>query len=252
MSTNRFSRWRHGLQALAGLTILLAVGCEGPGAGHETPAARPAAAGAPEPEAKKVLVAPNVWLEVQGKRRRVILSASICLREGALELLLCRKNTKEHESVLDADVDGRKVHEALILAGATDGSPVTYRPKFRPPQGTPIRITVEYADKGKTVTADARDWVKNVKTGKRLETDWVFAGSLLVDNPFDPKKPKIYLAHDSGDLICVSNFETAMLDVPIASSKDDADRVYVAFTEHIPPLDTKVSVFLEPVVEKKK
>jgi hypothetical protein len=248
MGTNRRTAWYCSVAAVAGL---LSAGCDERAAVPDTPPAAPAAPKEPAVEAKKVLVSPNVWLEVQGDRRRVILSASICLREGALEMLLCRRNTKEHESILSADVDGRAVHKALNLARAVEGSPVSYRPRFRPPIGTPVRITVQYQDKGKLVSVNAREWVKNAKTGKPLETDWVFAGSLLVGNPLDPKK-KMYLAHDSGDLICVSNFEDAMLDLPIESSKDDADRVYVAWTERIPPLDTKVAVFLEPLPEHKK
>jgi hypothetical protein len=236
---------------LAAALLGMVLGCEEQG-GREEP--RPAVARAPvssTPEAKKTLLAPNVWLEVQGKHRRVILSGEICLREGALELLMCRKATKEHEAIVTADVDGRDVHKALNVAGANEGSPVRYRPKFQPAKGTAIRVLIQYEDKaGKVVTVNGRDWVKNMKTGKTLETDWVFAGSYLVDNPLDPKKPKQYLAND-GDLICVSNFETAMLDVPIASSKDDADREYVAFTERIPPLGTKVSIILEPLPEKK-
>jgi hypothetical protein len=102
----------------------------------------------------------------------------------------------------------------------------------------------------KLVTVPARSWVKNMNTGKELDTDWVFAGSRLVDNPLDPGK-KRYLAND-GDLICVSNFETALLDLPIKSPKDNADLVFVAFTERIPPLETKVVVILEPVLEAKK
>ena len=77
------------------------------------------------------------------------------------------------------------------------------------------------------------------------------AGSQLIDNPLDPKGAKLYLAND-GDVICVSNFETALLDVPIESSKDDPDRAFVAFTQHIPAVETKVVVILEPVPDAKK
>jgi hypothetical protein len=50
----------------------------------------------------------------------------------------------------------------------------------------------------------------------------------------------------------VSNFEDAMLDLPIVSPKDDADRSFEAFTDRIPELETKVVVILEPVLEAKK
>jgi hypothetical protein len=228
------------------LTLALACGCEAVERDEPTPKSKE-----PPQETKKVLVAPNVHLEIQGERRRVLVSAQVCLREGQLELFLCRKNTKEHEAILSADVDAREVHKALLLAGATEGSPVRYRPRYRPASGSTIKVSVLYQDKGRLVGAPAQSWVKNAKTGKALDSDWVFAGSALVDNPLDPDKPKHYLAND-GDVICLSNFETAMLDVPFESSKDNAELTFVAFTDRIPPLETKVVVALEPVPDPKK
>jgi hypothetical protein len=201
-------------------------------------------------EAKKAPVGRNVFLEVQGQQRRVLISGYICLREGQLEQFLTRKGTKEHEAIVAADVDARDIHQALLLARAAEGKPVQFRPTYKPATGQRIRITVRYQDKGKLVTVPARSWVKNARTNKDLDTDWVFAGSQLVNNPLDAGK-KIYLAND-GDVICVSNFETALLDLPIKSPKDNADLVYVAHTERIPPLETKVTVVLEPVPGAKK
>ena len=63
-------------------------------------------------------------------------------------------------------------------------------------------------------------------------------------------KPDYYLAND-GDVICVANFESALLDLPFNSSKADAERSFIAFTERIPPKDTKVTLLLEPVLPKK-
>jgi len=51
---------------------------------------------------------------------------------------------------------------------------------------------------------------------------------------------------DSGDFICVSNFETAALDLPIPSSADKGHLLYEAFTEHIPPKGTPVRLVLLP------
>jgi hypothetical protein len=202
-------------------------------------------------QSKKVEVGKNVHLEVlPDKKRRVLISGEVCLREGQLELFLCRKQTKEHEAIVSAEVDARKIHEALILAGAEEGSPVSFVPDYRPASGTKIKVSVRYKDKDKLVTVPAQSWIKNAKNNKDLESDWVFAGSRLVDNPLDPGK-KHYLAND-GDVICISNFETALLDLPIKSPKDDAERFFIANTERIPPLETKVEVILEPIVEAKK
>ncbi|MFM7149504.1 MAG: YdjY domain-containing protein [Gemmataceae bacterium] len=201
-----------------------------------------------EKEGKKVRVSENVTLEVFPDSRRVWVNAVVCLREGPLEQLLTRKGRKEHEAILAADADARKIHEALLLAKAKEGRPVRWQPVFQPPTGSTIRITLKYQDKGEEVTVSARSWIKNSKTGKELESDWVFAGSILLDNQDDKSAPKHYLAND-GDVICVANFESAMLDLPMKSAKDDAERGYVAWTEKIPPIGTAVQVLLEPVPE---
>ncbi len=72
-----------------------------------------------------------------------------------------------------------------------------------------------------------------------------------MDNPLEKDKPPLYAAN-SGDVICVSNFAEAMLDLPINSSKNNAELEFEAFTERIPPVGTPVTVILEPVLEAKK
>jgi hypothetical protein len=207
-------------------------------------------------ESKKVEVGANVVLEVlPDKKRRVLIEATVCLREGQLEQLLCRNQTKEHESILTAAVDARDIHKALLLAGAEKGAPVQFTPKFKPASGTTIKVTLRYEEKGKdgktkTMVVPGREWVRNVNTKKDLDTDWVFAGSRFIKNELDPTRADIYLANE-GDLLCLCNMESALMDLPIASPKALADRVYEANTDRVPPKDTKVTVILEPVLEKK-
>ncbi len=210
---------------------------------------------------KKVEIGRNVVLEVQGEKRRVIVQAEVCLREGMLEHLMCRyegqgdkrRGTKEHEAILTAEVDARDIHKALILAKATPGTTVRYKDDGTvvPPTGTKIKVTLTYKDKDKTVTVPGRDWVRDLKTKKSLDVDWVFAGSHLVENPLEKDKPPFYMAN-GGDVICVSNFVEAMLDLPINSSKNNAELEFEAFTERIPSVGTAVTVILEPVLEAKK
>ncbi|MBY0527620.1 MAG: YdjY domain-containing protein [Gemmataceae bacterium] len=203
-------------------------------------------------ETKKTALGKNVFLEVQGDQRRVIVSAEVCLREGNLEGLLCRKGTKEHEYLLSADCDARDIHKALEVARAKAGSPVKFEPRFQPATGSIIKITVQYEDKGKLVTLPARQWIRSSKDKKALESDWVFGGSQLVPNPTDKNKPPIYLAN-YGDIICVCNLEDAMLDLPIRSLKTAPElRTYEAHTDRIPASGTKVNLILEAVPEKEK
>src|ERR1700686_12610 len=85
---------------------LLAAGCD-----DAPPPPRPKA----EEPPKKVEVGANVVLEIQGDKRRVLVNGYVCLRQGQLEQLVTRKNTKEHEAIVAVDADARKIHEALLL-----------------------------------------------------------------------------------------------------------------------------------------
>ena len=79
--------------------------------------------------------------------------------------------------------------------------------------------------------------------GKVLDRDWVFAGSVLYDDPFTKKKR---YAADDGDLITVANFASAILDLPIESSASDAERLFQTNTPEIPEIGTEVLVALYP------
>jgi hypothetical protein len=231
----------------AGLLAIAGCGSDQAESADEAPQEAPRLA-----EAKKVPVGKNVWLEIQGERRRVVVQSKVCLREGQLELLLCKKHTKEHEAIVTADADARDIHKALLVTGAVPGSPVRYQPKFQAPTGTRIRVSVQFEDKGKSVTVPAQSWVRDFSTKKELQHAWVFAGSVLwPTGERDDKSPPSYGAN-SGDVICLSNFEDAMLDLPVNSPKDNAELVFEAYTERIPPLDTPVKVILEPLPEPKK
>lgn len=181
--------------------------------------------------------------------RRLVLRATVTLRQGYLEHLLCRERSKEHESILATAADPRSIHAILLLTGAEVGHPVRYQPEFQPPTGTPIVIELQWLQDGKTHRANARDWVKNERTGKSLDRDWVFAGSELYK---DPETGQMHYTADAGDLFTVANFPNAILDLPIASTSNDADRSFVAFTEHIPPRGTPVTLFLKPVSKPAK
>lgn len=183
----------------------------------------------------------NLWFDA--KANRVILRARVVLREGYLEHFMCSKGTKEHEAILATDAVPHLIHAGLLLTGAAPGHPVRFLPKFVPPMGATIAIELRWMQDGQTRTSDARQWVRDEKAKAPLNIDWVFAGSELYEDPVTKKK--VYAANE-GDLITVANFGSAILDLPIASSANDSDRVFFTNTEKIPPLGTEVFVSLGP------
>jgi hypothetical protein len=196
----------------------------------------------------------TVWLETQGDKRRVLVAAIVCLREGSygLECLLCKRGTKEHESILVTTADASLIHFALEAAKIKPGSTVQYEPKFMPPKGDKVKVTLLFEEKGKWQTTPAQKWIRHTKTKKDLEYDWVFAGSGLYKNKEDPEAKPVYLANNDGGVICIANVHSAMMDLPIDSPKGIEGRMYEPNTKVIPPLDTSVTIILEPVEEKKK
>jgi hypothetical protein len=188
----------------------------------------------------------SLWFDP--KERRLYLKARVVLREGFLEHLMCSKGTKEHEAILATDAVPKEIHGGLILTKAEVGKPVQFVPKFEPPTGSAIAIELRWMENGKLRKQDARQWIKTEKD-KPLERDWVFAGSQLYDDPFT--KQKRYAA-DDGDLITVANFSSAILDLPIESSANDADRAFSTNTAQIPEVGTEVLVALYPRLAKQE
>lgn len=180
-----------------------------------------------------------VWIDPTVSK--VLVDGKVAIREGVLEMFACPKGTKEHESVVAIEAQAYLIHVGLLRIGATTGSPVRYEPKYRPPTGSEIHVGVEWRDGGKKKTARAQDWIRDARTQKAMDLPFVFAGSGFWTDPDSGKQH--YLA-EAGDLICVSNFASAMLDVPVESSKSNEELWFEPFTDRIPPVGTPVRVVL--------
>ncbi len=197
----------------------------------------------PAPEGAIALPEPDqVWIDK--KRGLVMVDGYVSLREGYLEMFACPAGTKEHESVVAVYSRAQVVHAALLAIGAEPGHPVRFQPKFSPPTGALVLVEVRWRDpQGNWQSVQAQQWVLDASNNQVMTQPWVFAGSGFWQ---DPTTGKQYYQADSGDLICVSNFSTAMLDIPIESSQSDDQRTFVANTKVIPPLGTPVRLVLKP------
>jgi hypothetical protein len=190
----------------------------------------------------------DLWIDP--KRKIVVVDGRIALREGPIEMFACPKRTKEHESIVSVNTKASFVHAALLAVGAKSGTPVQWDPKYAPPTGGKVEVLVLWKDKeGKNHKARAQDWIINTQTKKPMKFDWVFAGSgFWVDEDTGMK----YYHGDAGDLICVSNFATATLDIPVESSQENSNLLFEAATDKIPEKGTKVRLVLIPQQEKEK
>jgi len=185
----------------------------------------------------------EIWIDNQEKL--VIVSGRICLTRGLLEMFACPKGMKEHESVVATYPLAMYVHQALLLIGVNPGRTVQWEPEYKPAEGPKIQVECwYYNEKNELVKQNAKEMVKLVSDGSPLKIDWVFGGSKFI---VDPDGRELYAAN-GGELICLSNFSSAMIDLPIPSTAEAGGLLFEANTEKIPPLDTPVLLVLKPEV----
>lgn len=225
----------------------------------------------PAPVHAVLLVPPTepdrVW--VDKKKRSVIVDGYVSLQDGYLEMFACIVGTKEHEAVVALESKAFLIHTGLLAVGAKPGSTAMYLPELRPvlaldfffsdiataystpqffpPTGSEIEVTVHWIDQeGVWQQARAQEWVIDGNTEKPMTQPWVFAGSGFWT---DEQTGKQHYLAESGDVICVSNFTTAMIDVPIESSQSNDGLIFMANPKKVPPIGTPVRVVLTPKVQ---
>jgi len=84
---------------------------------------------------------------------------------------------------------------------------------------------------------------------KKMKHEWVFAGS---DTFVDEETGEKFYEAEQGDVICLANFPSAMIDVGAQSSASGkSNLLFEADTDKIPPVGTKVTIELVPAISKK-
>ncbi len=187
-----------------------------------------------------------VWITAD--RKSVVVMAAVCQRNAPLEVFACLRGSKEYESVLVVDAKAHVIHAGLLAVGASPGSPVRFYPQYAPARGPQIEVAVVWKDaQGKVCRGRGQDWVRDQRTGKAMQYPWVFGGSQFVTD--EQNGERYYRADYDGDLISVSNFVGAVLDVPVKSTDSNSELMFEAFTQRIPRLGTPVTVILTPKAE---
>ncbi|MEM6363541.1 MAG: YdjY domain-containing protein [Planctomycetota bacterium] len=194
------------------------------------------------PKTQQLSPLPDLWIDRESKR--VYIDGYVTMRRGPLEMFACPIGSKEHESIVAVFAKSSEVHAALLAIGTQQGTPVRWDPDFLPPTGQEILVYATWRDeRGAFQVRDARQWIQNTETNEPMEPTWVFAGSSFWKDPEDGTQ---YYTADGGDMICVSNFSTAMMDVPFSSSADAGNLLFSPITDRIPPENTPVRLVLVP------
>jgi len=225
--------------ALLAVAAAVAAGLPNPVHG-EGPAQVAAAPADRHPDLKRLSPTADIWIDPA--RKEVIVGGAIALDRGMIEVFACPKLTKEHEAVVATSAPARLVHAALLAIGLEPGRPVSFDPDYTAAQGPPVEVLVRWRDAdGQPQQRRAQELVRSTTTRAALDADWVFAGSVFWKDPTDGQE---YYQADGGDLICVSNFPTATLDLPLESSQANDALMFEVFEDRVPPRGTEVELVL--------
>jgi len=234
-------------QAIIVLTAALAASAGAPAAPPVPKGVRAGDAKSPAPK-----VVPIGLVRVAPAGRRISLDAEVCLRSGVLEFMIVAWQTKTHESILHTKTKASHLHAALLMLGLAPGKPARWsgqdeQARFLPPAGGKLRIQFAWKGKnGKAHLVDAGSWLKGSEQKRVLEPkEWVFVGSEVLPDGR-------YWAEADGEVISVTNFASAVIDVPFRSSNANEQREYYANTDAIPPTGTKVEVIIAPLAGAEK
>jgi arylsulfatase A-like enzyme len=207
-------------------------------------------------------------LVIKRKEQCIDIDATVCLREGALELIACTKGTKEHESIIVVDAKPVHIHAALLLLRAKPGNPAMRKPlddkgerwEDIPPQGCPVKVFLVIKDKeGKSIERPISDFItrsddpynstpgngeRDGKDDAKFPTHtFLFAGSMLIGEGSGPRR---YLCDQSGNVISIATFGDEMLCLPEVHSADNGALMWRADPTHLPALQTKIILRLRP------
>jgi len=184
------------------------------------------------------------FITVDRKKGTVTVDGVVCLNEGVLELFACANETRMHEAIVHLAARPRDINVALILLGRAPGHPAVWTKdgKFLPPYGPVFRVFIHWTKEGKPQRVEAHQWLTDTTTEKQAKPlKWVFCGGATREGHFLPDY--------EGTVVCLSNFEAPILDVPFESSDKNSDLLYKARTEAIPEPGTPVKLVIEATKE---
>ncbi len=183
--------------------------------------------------------APGV--RIDWKHQIVEVDARVVLRQGPLELLACSPQTREHESIFVVAAQPIHVFQAMGLVGLEAGRPVRYdeqADRLLPAQGEPLDIRIRWDEKLGSKTVPARKLLLTLPAGHPPESlHWVFAGSRRMGK-------EAFGADLDGTVICVVDFDTALISLRSLHSADNDVLWLAANPETIPPVGTLCTLLI--------
>ncbi len=184
-------------------------------------------------------------VEIDRTRREIRFAVQASQPDYLLEYLLCRGAAKSYESAFITNVRGQDVHAGLLLLGLRRGIPARrIEGKEIPPQGPELDVLLEWVAKDKSVQRINVLTLLTVKGGTAPK-HWVFVGSEIAQRGG-------YAADSDGGLISVCNLPSAVVDLPVTSSRAMDGRIFGLATAKFPKDATAMRMVIRPRKEAAK
>jgi len=172
---------------------------------------------------------------INSAAKTITIPAQVNMNRGLIEVLLCTRAGKTHESLLTTDCSPTHLQLALITLGFTPIIDVdSVRSNALPDS---FLIFFEWQENDRQLRHRAEDLIWNAATKKPMQrTTWKFIGS--------PVYPDGQLAAEfEGTLICTYEMHT-ILENGLATRYDDT--LYYVNEKTTPPAGTKLNVIIQP------
>jgi hypothetical protein len=183
------------------------------------------------------------FLEVDIPHRTVRMECQAVKADYALEFYCVKEGTNEYEAILSSKATPSHLHMALLMLGLKAGHDFRYsqeKDAMLPPDGPPLRLSVEWTKDGKLVRYPAYRLMRNLKTKQEAPPMiWVFAGSRETS-------AGRYQADLSGYLVSVTNVEGMVIDQQQRVSNTMEERQWEPNSDLMPEPGTKVWLVIEP------
>lgn len=189
-------------------------------------------------------------ISVDTSKREVYLDATVSLRRGILEYLICRKHTFEHESVFATDARPAMLHTALLLIAA---EPYAYSPsddwtdQVREHPAAFLDIEVEFDIGGTSHRRQLSQFAHNrERQDGRVSDRWAFTGSIF----FESDGKEYYAADSTGGVIGLTPKGASVVQYAERSGVPyhGEDQGLECNADNIPPAGTAVRVIFRPHV----
>lgn len=192
---------------------------------------------------------PGPGITIDPHKREIQVEATVCLRTGILEYLLCRRHTCEHESIFVTSVAPSVVHAALLAIASEPyayAEDDTWFTRAQTQRSAQLVIEVAYLHEGKTERRPLSRFARNrERTDGVVGDQWIFTGSRFL--PSDGHE--FYAADQSGGVIGLTSKGASVIQagertgIPYRGDEHGLE----CRTDIIPPVGTAVRVIFRAV-----